>query len=1078
MIAKEKALSFEEEIKLKLDDYESSHSDRTIQAYDMFKHIVNAAILEEKTYFSGIHAKLLFIYNKYNLASELIDKINNYRKYITKLINTPALYCSKEDMESSFRIALKILEIVASEITDSELRKFLLEEPIITYSHPELSKSESFNLVITTKSKQDSEHKIIFGESETIGKVAIYLNRTWESLWDYVKPYSSVSIIEVEKNHEKNGYSVFYCTANTFLVYENDFLIDVTEIAGCFQNTGQSEYFALLNWLSVSNPSTPMMVGNIVNNLFDSMISGEEIDNEVFIDKELSKSPLQYIYLKEYDSQKIGNIKNDVELIYNKLARTIADIPKGQTFIEPSFISPEYGMQGRLDALVVDEDDSNKKEVIELKSGSFPTTNVPIKTGNNIAYSLSTWRNHYVQASCYNLLLKSTYPSRYGNSSIYYAKDDKRPFRNAPILAGNYQEIVDLRNRIVGIYFDIASGNFNSIANLVSELEKFPPSYWQKDIDSFIEKLNNSSSLAHEYLKEMLSFIYRELISNKVGKYSDNPEKAYSNLWLEKRKSNNRNIITNLNLNIEESNFDNYHLRFDRTDKSEVNFRTGDQIIIYPIDENGNTLLLSEQMLKGVVKLINKSFVIISLRNKLLGVDFLNQYVNWAIEGDFLEQSFKKLPAIIFDFIDDPDFAIKVGEEDQTLSEVDYECEYLNEKQTEIVCSALIASNYYLIQGPPGTGKTSFVLRALVEQYYSHSDGNILLCAYTNRAVDQICTVLKDRTDIEFMRLGSRESSEHEDMLLSQMSSDYNLEELRSKFENTRVIVSTVSSLISHQELFYLKEFDVAIVDEAAQILEPFVIKIVNKAKKTIMIGDEKQLPAIVTQAEANCIIENEKLLEIEIENLSQSYFERMLRNAKKRGWTHAYGMLTHQGRMNDEIMQLANKLFYEGKLLSLGSAEKVVHCKSLSFHNVMTEVTPFINYEEANFVVNTISELMSEDSTKDLEIGVISPFRSQCALIRNMLPTYLKDRVAVDTVERFQGSERDIIFLTFAVNKSHHLFNISSQVTIDGFDIDRKLNVAITRAKQRLYVTGCKEVLDQSPIYSKFIELLVKENR
>ncbi|MER3329403.1 MAG: AAA domain-containing protein, partial [Candidatus Kapaibacterium sp.] len=353
------------------------------------------------------------------------------------------------------------------------------------------------------------------------------------------------------------------------------------------------------------------------------------------------------------------------------------------------------------------------------------------------------------------------YSDRYGNSSIYYAKDDKRPFRNAPILSGNFQEIIDLRNRIVGLYFDLAGGSFSSIGNLVTELEKFPPSYWQKEINAFVDKLNNSSSLAHEYFKEMLSFVFRELISNKVGKYAENPDRAYSNLWLEDRKINNRNTLHSLKLNQEESNFDNYHLRFDRYDNSDLNFRIGDQVVIYPTTEEGNTLLLKEQLLKGVIKLIDKSHVVISLRNKLLGKKFLDQYVSWAIESDFLEHSYKKLPSVIFDFIDDPEFDIKVGKAEQTFNDIQFDSDYLNDKQTEIVSAAISANNYYLIQGPPGTGKTSFVLRAILEYYHQYTDDCILLTAYTNRAVDQICSVLKERTDIDFIRLGSRESSEH-----------------------------------------------------------------------------------------------------------------------------------------------------------------------------------------------------------------------------------------------------------------------------------------------------------------------------
>lgn len=1076
MISKEQALLFEEEIKLNLNDYENTHTYRTLKAFTIFKQIIDCAITDEKFYFSGLLAKRLFIYNKYDLHQDLIKKINDYCKYIGKLSTNPSLYCSKDDMESSFRIALKMLEIVTMKIEDSELAQFLALEPILTYTHSKTEKIESFKLVVTTKSKNQNESRIIFGESEELGKVAIYLNKTWQSLWDYILPYSNISVKKVEKQRIKNGYSVFYCNPNTFLVYENDFLVDVTEVASCFQNSGQSEYFAFLNWLSISYSSTPMMIGNIVNNIFDALISNEEIDLDYFIENELSKSPLTYFYLKKYDSQKFGNIRNEVELIFSKLNNSIKYIPKGITYIEPSFISPEYGLQGRLDALVVDTDNTNKKEVIELKSGGFPSTNVPITTGNGVTYSLTTWRNHYVQASCYNLILESVYIGRFGNSAIYYAKDEKRPFRNAPILAGNYQEIIDLRNRIVGLYFSIANKNFSSFKKMVNELSKFPQSYWQKDIDSFESKLNISTSLANEYLKEMLSFIFRELISNKVGKYAETPENAYCNLWLDTNKLNSRKVVNNLILNLDESDFETYYLRFDRTDSKEVTFRQGDQVLIYPITKEGVTLLLNEQILKGVIKLINKKSVVISLRNKLLGTQFLKQYEYWAIEGDFLEHSYKKLPAIIFDFIDDPDFDVKIGIEEQKINDAQFECDYLNTKQTEIVNSAISAQNYYLIQGPPGTGKTSFVLRSLVEYYINYKDGNILLTAYTNRAVDQICTVLKDKTEIKFIRLGSKESSEHSDVLLSEMSGSYNLDDINEKFKDSRVIVSTVSSLLSHQELFTLKDFEIAIVDEAAQILEPYIVNIINKCKKYIMIGDEKQLPAIVSQSNSNYMIENEQLSQIEMNDLSESYFQRMVTNAKRKFWTHSFGMLTHQGRMNYEIMQIVNELFYDGRLLSISNI-KSNNNESMNFHNVIAEDVPFINYAEAKYVVDKIRELQVNKETKDMEIGVISPFRSQCALIKNMLPFELVDKIAIDTVERFQGSERDIIFISYAVNKPHHLYNISSSVKIDELEIDRKLNVSITRAKERLYVTGCKEILDKSKIHKKFISILLKEN-
>jgi DNA replication ATP-dependent helicase Dna2 len=533
-----------------------------------------------------------------------------------------------------------------------------------------------------------------------------------------------------------------------------------------------------------------------------------------------------------------------------------------------------------------------------------------------------------------------------------------------------------------------------------------------------------------------------------------------------------RNVLSNLKLNFDDSDFEVYHLNFSIVLESTTSFRKGDQIIVFPTDEYGNSLMLEEQILKGVIKHIDKRNVIVSLRNKILGQRFLNQYEFWAIEGDFYESTYKKMPAIILDFMDDKYFGVKVGAEEQSISEVDCSFDYLNKKQNEIVSAAIAADNYYLIQGPPGTGKTSYAMRAIVEHYYENTNGNILLTAYTNRAVDQICNVLKERTDYDFIRLGSKESSVHTDVLLSKMSEIYTKEDLESKFTDVRIVVTTVASALTHPELFELKEFEIAVVDEAAQILEPYIVNILHRAEKTIFIGDEKQLPAIVTQDSISCLVQDELLNEIELTDLSHSYFQRMVMNAKKRGWNHSYGMLTHQGRMNEKVMQLANKLFY-GDELQLIDGLELSEWEELEYYNSESEFEPFVNIDEARYVVDTIEKLKSDETTRNMSIGVISPFRSQCALIKNMIDDKYSKMIDVDTVERFQGSERDVIIISFAVNSDDHLQNMQSNVIIDDKEIDRKLNVAVTRAKYGLYVAGCKKVLCNSLVYSNFINLI-----
>ena len=105
--------------------------------------------------------------------------------------------------------------------------------------------------------------------------------------------------------------------------------------------------------------------------------------------------------------------------------------------------------------------------------------------------------------------------------------------------------------------------------------------------------------------------------------------------------------------------------------------------------------------------------------------------------------------------------------------------------------------------------------------------------------------------------------------------------------------------------------------------------------------------------------------------------------------------------------------------------------------------------------------------------LGIITPYRSQIALIRKELqakgiPQLME--VSVDTVERYQGSERQVILYSFCVNYRRQLKFLSNLVEEEGTLIDRKLNVALTRARKRLIVVGVMDILKENPIYMQFI--------
>ena len=418
----------------------------------------------------------------------------------------------------------------------------------------------------------------------------------------------------------------------------------------------------------------------------------------------------------------------------------------------------------------------------------------------------------------------------------------------------------------------------------------------------------------------------------------------------------------------------------------------------------------------------------------------------------------------------------------------------LDSNKKQIIINALKSNNYFLIQGPPGTGKTSFILRYLTQILFNNTTENVLLVAYTNRAVEEICANLVKIKSIlptfDFIRIGSPESTQYTEHLLSHIE----INDFENKISNCRVFVATILTAHSHQELFFIKDIDTIIIDEAAQILESNVIGLLSKSKRFIMIGDEKQLPPISIQQDKYLKVNDELLSEIELTNLKGSLFERLLKICKTNNYP-AFALLDKQYRMSNEIMSLANSLFYDDKLI-LGK-EDLVYIKQYDkvieqsysefilafpfndngcfFINTPIEKHSKTNNAEIEIILKLIDTIKEKMTINNNTIGVISPWRMQCNAIRNKLNDVDKDKITIDTVERFQGSERDIIILSLATNSSYLLNILSNKAVIDEVVVDRKLNVAITRARKKLIILGNYEIISQDPIYKKLIDKLNK---
>jgi superfamily I DNA and/or RNA helicase len=370
---------------------------------------------------------------------------------------------------------------------------------------------------------------------------------------------------------------------------------------------------------------------------------------------------------------------------------------------------------------------------------------------------------------------------------------------------------------------------------------------------------------------------------------------------------------------------------------------------------------------------------------------------------------------------------------------------------------------------------------------------NILLLAYTNRAVDEICKSLSSiEPSVDYLRVGSELSCDplYRSLLLENVLNECkNRKEVTEVMSHCRIYVGTVATISSKSELFKIKHFDVAIIDEATQILEPQLLGILcakvpdgrNAVGKFILIGDHKQLPAVVLQESAHSEVHSEELRQIGIQNLKDSLFERLYRYHLQRSDSPAIDMLCKQGRMHPDVAKFANEAFYQGKLEPVGLPHQLETLDTpVSFIPSLPDYASSsgkANHHEVTLVAECASRIWTEygasfDATCTL--GIITPYRNQIALIRKELSQLnipaLMD-VSVDTVERYQGSERDVIIYSFCVNTLSQLRTLPNLTEENGVLIDRKLNVVLTRARKKLIIIGNPELLRHDSIYANLLD-------
>jgi DNA replication ATP-dependent helicase Dna2 len=706
----------------------------------------------------------------------------------------------------------------------------------------------------------------------------------------------------------------------------------------------------------------------------------------------------------------------------------------------------------------------------------------------------------------YYLLIQSVFGKMQPvQGMILYSSQSLNPLRAAPLLDELRNDLIHLRNSIILLHLHLAFRTPEDvfILDLIQESGfQSTETYAKRDAMQMWQIYSSLSAIEKNYFKELSGFIAREQIISKMGRSDSQYTEGMASLWLLSESEKRHHFMILHDLKIKEiihqtGEFPILILTQNIGEENISNFRKGDTLVLYP----GHSAL-NEQIYKCTLVEHHPNEYHIRLRTRQFPDAEQSKIKKWNLEHDYIDRSFQYHFQGLLEFSQsEPEqreliMGLRAPQKKQELSFV--ELKDVPEMIAPVIEKMISSKDYFLLWGPPGSGKTSLVIRYLSKVLNSETNEHILLLAYTNRAVDEMCEAL-EAEDLNYIRIGSRfaiQDKFRKNLLEEKINGLKNRKQLIQLFNNTRIFTATIASIQGKKELFLLKKFDTVIIDEASQILESQLTGLLTKFNRFMLIGDHMQLPAVSTQSESECAYKSPQLLDAGYKNMSTSLFERLLQQCKNNSWDHAYSMLTHQGRMHQDVMNFPGRVFYNNQLQILPDRDyqKADYAKSFIFesqisqHPLANNRTLFVssstqevqfpsktNPTEARIIsklVKDLYELHQKHQLKwhELNLGIITPFRAQIAQIRMELDREGLTAIplSVDTAERYQGSTRNIIILSTVISDVSQLPQISS---INEQGIDRKLNVALTRAREQVILVGNREVLSTSPLYKALLD-------
>ncbi|WNJ18142.1 AAA domain-containing protein [Pontibacter sp. G13] len=1084
---------------------------RLMGIYRVVEGTYRQVVREEKRFFQGLFSMQAFTAEKYAVPEDLQAEWEVLRKICRQAARSlefsvkdvtywsivrEAAACIHYFSEVDIPEELEQASLLSEDLPLSQPRTYYQQIPALRISLAEVGEriqDAKGNHFCTLKGRSDDPD---------IGKVEIRLwdipsktrkgeDRTiyYSEMGTWLWKYATIQLFDLELIDRDQA--IYSTTRNTQVVLEPDFLIDATEVAECFQSDRlhgryANHRLALLRRMTPFTSSAPAFRGTIVNEMLDALIQDPRVSTGEIYKQTLRRQILTSVAL---GGDALLDIRTEIDQFHVRNLQWVLDnFEEKETRIEPTFYSAEYGLQGRLDALVESEveTDAGKhlhREIFELKAGSVPYR--------------ETWPSHQMQLVAYHLLLRSVYGKKgIGTASIFYSKAEQEPLRNAIATRRDVQQFLVVRNQIVRDLYELAANDDRALKDIHPDRFGPVPAYSGDSVRHFGFGYDAAIPPVKAYLQQFLGFILRELQAAKVGEPSefDQRRAGFSALWKQGRIEKDRSyqVIRRLRFELEHPESKTLRFHFD-SNTATYSLRAGDIVLLYPEDREG-LFPLKYEILKAVIQEMGADYLVLSLRNPLVDHGFLKASNYWVVEQDFMDNTFRDLMKATQELMLAPEAKQRMflGMDRPRL--IDPPSELASaplpfsplDSQRAVIMQALRARDFCLIQGPPGTGKTSTVLAGMVDHLHRTSSETVVVLAFTNRAVSEIAQKLASR-HLSFLQIGGHDSPYG----IDRQTAGKNYRDCESLVKGTRIYLSTIASFLSRKHTLIRPEIRLGtlIVDEASQLLDPHLAGIWREFERVILIGDQNQLPSVTLQGSVTSKTDAPELNELGFGDMRVSLFQRLWDRCKSQGWDHATTMLTEHFRMHDQIAQLVNRYYGDALKSKLNSqcAPKLAAMGSVSSdlgEKLLTERVVFIPsphdpmdkcHELEAIRVAALLKAVREryghrfDPLKT--VGVITPWRAQINTIKSLIHDEQLLQVQIDTVERFQGAEREVVILSLAVNSPLQMGMLSSLTTYEGAEVDRKLNVALSRAKEQVIILGDPSALAGSPHYQAVID-------